>query len=239
MFFARENLCIAKAVKSEEGNTLSQLVVASKRFLLVLYTTALVWQSSFAGATLARVAQTWWQNRTTIVLLTAVNTTITTVNEAVSRTIQAPIAGSRARYGFVVSTPSGGLTIHRQSLINIAMTIIVSLFGGPVFFFAHRRNRFAFFCLLGLTASVLAQLMVSHWRDGQFLIDQRRLLFDLGYMVSIKYGLFELGRRPILSARQSNVWQKGLAQIGSIRILQDLFTTLIKVGLLNAFRFHG
>lgn len=166
-------------------------------------------------------------------MLAGINTVITTTNEFISRTIQTPITGSKHKYGFLVQSRSGGRTINMQSLINILMTLIVSLFGGPVFFIKSRMQRFIYFASFGLVASIAAQATAGILRDGVIFFAASRMMFDLCYTCSFKYAMFEFGRKPIVKLKQK------VFKVSFIRINQDLFTTLFKVGLLNALGFHG
>jgi hypothetical protein len=167
-----------------------------------------------------------------IVSLTLVNTAITTASEVGSRTI---ISGLNGAYdsSFIVKGPDGLQHVHRQSLINILMTILASLLGGPIYFITRRHHRFLFFISFGVFNSILAQSLSSIFIDGLLLIVRRRLVFDFIYNASIKFILFEYVRPYLLKHRAS----PGL--ILGFRITQDFLTTSIRVVILNILKLSG
>lgn len=175
----------------------------------------------------------WWENRSTIFLLTAINTTLTSTNEFVSRSLSESLSDSNKNNGFFVRE-SGSVRIHQQSLINIFMTLFASLLGGPVYFFSRTRHRFVFFLSFGLFNSVLSQQLAGLLGMGHlFFFSGPRILFDLFYMITVKFTLFEFYRPLVLK------WRNRVIITSSIRISQDFFTTLLRVGLLNFFGFKG
>lgn len=187
---------------------------------------------SFSGLTSAvnTWLLTWRMNRTSIILLTSVNTGLTVVSEMLSREISVKVSGKK-EFGFFVK--SQRTTIHRQSLINIFMTIIASLFGGPVYFFQKRVYRFLFFLHFGLLNSFISQVFSGLLRDGRFMFAGARLIFDVIYSGTIKYFIFERGREYIISFQQS------ITKIGGLRAFQDFLCTFFRVFILNALGFKG
>jgi len=175
----------------------------------------------------------WWINRERIVILAFVNTLVTFTYEAIVRSLLAPMMIESASYHFLVITETGGWMINQQSLNNVFMTIFASLMGGPVYFIKSRFNRFLFFGGFGCFNSVLSQCVTSIIRFGGIQIFVARLTFDLIYNGTLKYFIFELGRKKLANPKTSI---KGL---GAVRITQDFSTTCMRVGLLNFFGFRG
>ncbi len=176
-------------------------------------------------------SQHWVANRSSILMLTAANTTITAVTEASARSLW-PMVTGQEEHGFLVG--EGHETrIHSQSLISILMTLFASLIGGPVYFLRLRTHRFLFFACFGLFNSVLAQSLISLAREGIVLLLARRLLFDLVYNGSFKFILFETTRRAILHRR------KCFFSLTTIRGLQDFLTTCFRVAMLNLIGLKG
>ena len=168
----------------------------------------------------------WWENRQSIVLLTAINTSITAASEFTARSV---LRGER----FFPSVPRGSFRIHKQSLINIFLTFFASLFGGPVFFFRTPLARFAFFSLFGLLNSFVAQSVISLLGGMSSTLSRSRLIFDLVYGSTIKFLVFEWGRRFVLQMRHCAV------QLTSFRVTQDFLSTLLRVAFLNLLGFKG
>lgn len=176
----------------------------------------------------------WWTNRSAIVLLTTVNTTLTGVNEYIIRTSTTKLVHKNEDYGFVLKdSVTGQWHIHQHSLINILMTLFASLLGGPVHFFKKRWTRYTFFLGFGLFNSFLSQslsfLIIGSVGTAMF----SRLMFDFVYMGTIKFGMFELGRPFILKLRRRFIG------LGFIRVVQDFLTSMLRVGMLNYFGFKG
>ncbi|MGE0615499.1 MAG: hypothetical protein AB7P04_07650, partial [Bacteriovoracia bacterium] len=123
------------------------------------------------------------------------------------------------------------------SAINIWMTFFASTVGGPIFFFQNVRSRYLAFLLFGACNTFVSQVMVyctlGAGFAGMSMVDPLRLLFDVAYMGSVKYGMFELFRRPILKSRNN------AARIGIFRIGQDFLSTFLRVSMLNLFGFKG
>lgn len=161
-----------------------------------------------------------------------INTTITGMSEIGSRTVVSTITGTYNE-GFFVKTTTGEQRIHRQSLVNIVMTLLASLLGGPVYFISTRLNRFLFFITFGVFNSVLAQSMSSFFIEGVMLIIGRRLMFDFFYNASFKFLLFEYVRPFLLRHRTSPV------KVIGFRIGQDFFTTCFRVVILNILKLSG
>lgn len=174
----------------------------------------------------------WTTHRSMILSLTVVNTAITTVSELGSRSIVATLSGAPENK-FLVKTPEGKERIHRQSVINIMMTILASLLGGPIYFIGRRYYRFLFFITFGVFSSLLAQSLSSLFIDGFLFIIQRRLIFDFFYNASVKFILFEYVRPYLLKHRTSP------ALVVGFRISQDFLTTCFRVVILNILRLSG
>lgn len=174
----------------------------------------------------------WTTHRTMILTLTAVNTAITTVSELGSRSIITSLSGAPENK-FLVKTPDGKERVHRQSIINIMMTILASLLGGPIYFIGRRQHRFIFFISFGVFSSILAQSLSSLFIDGFLFIIQRRLIFDFFYNASVKFILFEYVR-PYLLKHQTSP-----ALVVGFRISQDFLTTCLRVVILNILRLSG
>ena len=170
---------------------------------------------------------TWWLNKKRILTLAVVNTALTIFNEAVFRTIS---TSPGSEYAFLVQSASG-LSIHRQSLINICMTIFASLFAGPVYFLATMRSRFLFFVSFGVFNSFVSQGVTSMFLGGNTPLIWQRLTFDLFYNGSFKFLIFELGRDKLAHAKTKLRW------IGSLRLGQDFLLAAIKISILNFFHF--
>lgn len=176
-------------------------------------------------------AEHWAANRSSILMLTAANTTITAATEAGARSLW-PMVTGQEEHGFLVGEGTD-TRIHSQSLISILMTLFASLIGGPVYFLRQRTHRFLFFAGFGLVNSVLAQSLISVARDGMVLLMAQRLWFDLAYNGSFKFFLFETTRRSILLRR------KCFFSVTTIRGTQDFLTTCFRVAMLNLIGLKG
>lgn len=208
----------------------------SKLSRILVFLIALVNVLFSSGSTVfQRWSHIWWEQRGSIALFTTVNVSITTINEMVARTIvpEPPSEGQKLQYGFFVFDPKGAVHIHRQSLVNIFMTLFASLFGGVVFFIKRQRNRYLFFIGFGLMSSLLSQSLGSIFRDGLMAIAGARLIFDLFYCGTLKYAVFEWVRWPLLKVRCDFV------KVFLIRYGQDLVLTVAKVLVLNLLQFSG
>jgi hypothetical protein len=174
----------------------------------------------------------WTTNRSTILFLALINTSLTTGSEIASRSVIAAIS-QRHQDGFLVKTATGRERIHRQSAINIVMTLLATLLGGPIYFITRRLHRFIFFITFGIFNSVLAQSFTSIFIEGLFLIVGRRLFFDFAYNASIKFLLFEFVRPYLLKHRQSAF------KVTLLRVSQDFITTSFRVVILNILKLSG
>jgi len=217
---------------------MATMAAFGRRLWIAVYTLVMTAQGvgfEAASVGMVRWANQWWLNRQSIVMLTAVNTTLTTGMEFVSRSIaeQWHPAEERNDYAFIVAEPDGSQSINRQSIVNIWMTFFASLLGGPVYFFRRRLHRFWFFIGFGCANSYMSQLAGHYVRDGLLAIATSRLLFDIIYNGTFKFMMFEWLRRPIVAA------QTNFLRIGSFRVLQDLLTTLFRVVVLNVLGFKG
>jgi hypothetical protein len=210
-----------------------QVVVAEGRRIFLLIYASLAMSSSvlFVGPTSAWL-EYWAANRASIVMFTAVNTAVTSLSEIGSRTILPAITG-HTNESFFVQNPAGVRSIHRQSLINIFMTLFASLLGGPVYFIKRRRSRFLFFFLFGCFNSVLSQGLSSFLRDGIMSIVITRLAFDFFYNGSVKFYMFEYTRPFLLRFRRSYL------HVGGIRVTQDFVTTFFRVSMLMLLGLKG
>jgi hypothetical protein len=180
-------------------------------------------------------AASWWENRSSVVVFTLINSGLTATTELFSRQVTAAVHSDGDKNQFIVRDQQGGLHIHHQSLINILMTCIASLLGGPVYFFKRPRNRWLFFMGFGVFNSVLAQSMLGIFRSLPLFVDPHRVLFDLCYSGTLKFLMFEVGRGTIVRLRH----HKSVARVGLIRVTQDFAMSMIRVTLLNILRFRG
>lgn len=209
------------------------IVAHGRRLFVLTYTSLVLSQGTPIRVGIAAWSNCWWGNRAPIVMLTVINTGITTSMEIVSRSVAAPFTHNADNYHFLVADEKGNTTINRQSLINIWMTFFASLLGGPVYFFKKRWSRFLFFITFGAFNSVLGGCMSSFIRDGFMKIFPRRILFDFIYSGTLKFFTFEVMRSPILAVRGSPFG------VGALRVGQDFFNTLVRVLVLNWFGFRG
>lgn len=175
-------------------------------------------------------AGSWWVNRSSIVTLTVVNTAITAFSEFGSRTLLADDKVNPEQK-FFVTNKHGHTEIHKQSIVNIIMTIFASVLGGPVYFIRRRWPRFMFFLSFGAMNSAASQMLAHAITDGYLAITLGRFVFDLCYNGSIKFFMFEFARPAILRFR------KNVMGLGIVRVTQDFLTTLSRVGILNWFGF--
>jgi hypothetical protein len=193
---------------------------------------------SYLWRGIAQFASIWGSNKVAILHLTVVNIMTTFVMEALIRTILAKLFQNGAGYEFLVHG-GDGYHLNRQSLTNLWITGLTSIFGGPVFFIAGRRHRYLFFVVFGLCVSFLSQgfaflslgLPLAGALRGAFL---SRLAFDFFYTASFKFALFELARTPLLASPP-----RVSLRVGAIRLTQDFTTTLIRVSLLNLIGLKG
>ncbi|MCX6117132.1 MAG: hypothetical protein NT027_06300 [Proteobacteria bacterium] len=212
---------------------MTTLVAYSRRFFALTYTSLMLTTGTPIRVGMSAWAQCWVANRSSIVMLTAINTSITVGMEVVTRSVSAPLTSSSEDFHFLVEDAYGVTTINRQSLINIWMTFFASLLGGPVYFFKSRWSRFAFFAGFGAFNSVLGGCMSSIIRDGMIAILPLRVLFDFVYSGTFKFASFELLRSPILSRRSRPL------RVGILRVTQDFFNTFFRVIVLNVLGFKG
>ena len=212
---------------------MSTLVASGRRIFIYAYTSLLLSQGTPIRVGILAWSSCWWSNRSPIIMLTVINTGITTGMEIVTRSVSAPLTSSADDYHFLVKNENGGTSINRQSLINMWMTFFASLLGGPVYFFKRRWSRFAFFVGFGGFNSILGGSMSSLIRDGIITLFPKRILFDLVYCGTFKFLTFELMRSPILAVQSSAV------SVGALRIGQDFCNTLFRVMILNALKFKG
>jgi hypothetical protein len=208
---------------------MATVIASGKRFGLILFSVLTLGQTT-ATAPVLRWAASWWLNRSSIIVLASVNTAITTASELVSRELLAQ-GSNNSDQRFFIKHDDGRLTVHRQSLVNIFMTIFASLLGGPIYFIRKRWNRFMFFISFGAMNSASSQMLAHLAYDGTIALSLGRFAFDLFYNGTLKFWMFEFARPAILRFRKS------LVGIGSIRVTQDFLTTLFRVGMLNWFGF--
>jgi hypothetical protein len=210
-------------------------VFAAGRKLRLAVATLLALQAFAPGAWLAQWGSVWMQNRSRILTLSAINVGITTVSEAASRSMAVAIAGSDARpdTAFFVSERPGLRAINRQSLINILMTLFASLAAAPAMFLVRRRHRFLFFLGFGLMSSYVSQIVAALFLKAPLVHLGRRLLFDFGYLVAVKFLAFELFRGGLVH-RDRRFFRLVLS-----RAQQDGVTTFLRVSLLNLLGFRG
>jgi hypothetical protein len=179
-----------------------------------------------------RWAQIWKDHGQFLIQLALINTALTLLNETVVRELISHLgAGSElfSHMGFFQSSSqSYGFAINRQALINIGMTLGASLFGGPVFFFNQARSRFLFFVVFGFFNSAFFQTISWILLSGEHeVIQASRLLFDVAYLVTIKFWMFERFRMPIQFALRRPL------RLGFLRIQQDFLLTALRVLLLG------
>jgi hypothetical protein len=174
----------------------------------------------------------WKLHRSTILFLALVNTSLTTVSEISSRTVISILSESHNE-AFIVKSSDGRERVHRQSLINIVMTLIASLLGGPVFFITSRLNRFVFFISFGTINSLLSQALSTYVMEGVALVLMRRLVFDFAYNASVKFILFEFVRPFLLRHRDS------ASKVLAFRVGQDFMTTSLRVLILKILKLSG
>jgi hypothetical protein len=216
-----------------QRDAMTTLVTYGRRLFLYTYTSLVLSQGTPIRSAMVAWSSCWMANRSAIVMLTAVNTSITIGMEVVTRSVSAPLTAQSEDYHFLVKDKSGLTTINRQSLINIWMTFFASLLGGPVYFFTSRWSRFFFFAGFGAFNSFMGGCISSLIRDGILAILPRRILFDLIYSGTFKFISFEVMRSPIL-LRRSRPFRVGLLRVG-----QDFVNTLIRVIVLNVLGFKG
>ncbi len=174
----------------------------------------------------------WVEHKESLMILTVINTGLTTVSEVGSRVVVPAIRGVK-NDGFIVVTPEGNHRIHRQSLINIVMTILASILGGPVYFLAQRWHRFLFFISFGVFNSIMSQGISSMMIEGTMFIMVRRIYFDFFYNATIKYFMFEY-IRPYLLRHKSEV-----KMVLTFRVIQDFLTTCVRGAILGLINLKG
>jgi hypothetical protein len=203
------------------------MIASGKRFAVLLFSVITLGQTT--ASPIALWATSWWVNRASIMTLAAVNTAITATSEFVSRSVLASAADQPEDHFIVVE--NGAKTVHRQSIVNMIMTLIASILGGPIYFIRRRWHRFMFFISFGAMNSIVAQMGAHMIRDGVLTFTLGRFLFDFCYNGTIKFSMFEFARPIILRFRKS------ISGIGIVRVSQDFLTTIFRVGLLNWFGF--
>ncbi len=207
--------------------------IAARRFGVALYMLLTLGQGALLSTGVQAWADSWWLYRGRIISLAVVNVAITTGNEIVSRSVFSSLASEHGDQSFLIEEPSGSTRIHRQSAINILMTLFASLMGGPVYFFKRRSARYLFFIGFGLLNSALCQTLTSWMSSAGGGIHGARLGFDLFYNGTVKYLIFEAFRPALLGVHL------GWLGTGVLRVGQDFFTSLIKVFFLNEMGFKG
>lgn len=205
--------------------------IVVKRLTALIYVIYSLTPAMPVGTFFVRWSQHWVQNQSTILKLTAINTSITFSTEVVTRTVLSRGRFNQKHFKFFAGQGNFFQRINRQSLINIFMTLLASLMGAPVYFFKRRRFRFTFFLSFGVFLSVFAQGLVGLIKDGSLALHINRLLFDISYCATLKFTLFEFFRRPILKAKFLRMFY--------LRGKQDILTSFIRNFLLNLFNLRG
>ncbi|MGE0615376.1 MAG: hypothetical protein AB7P04_07025 [Bacteriovoracia bacterium] len=177
--------------------------------------------------------QSWWTNRSSILLLTGVNVTITTASEFISRSIAAPMTSEPENNTFILTSPDGHYRIHRQSMINIFMTLFASVLGGPIYFILKRRHRFQYFMAFGVVNSLMSQGLLAMISSGAAVITFTRLAFDLVYNGTVRFFMFEVVRPLIVQ------WKDEFILLSAARVGQDFLTTLLKIAVLCVIGLRG
>ncbi len=176
----------------------------------------------------------WVANSSKILTLTAINTAITTTSEVVSRTLLNKTVQKDNSYAFLTRGDGHFISrINHQSLISIIMTIVISLLGGPIYFFKRRSERLLFFVLMGSGCSIFAQNVLV-MTTGTYLFNMTRLWFDLIYNATFKFFMFEFYRKPLVKTKSTKLFS-----LFGIRIKQDVVTSSVKNFILNALRLKG
>lgn len=169
----------------------------------------------------------FWAHRMQIVELTVVNAAITTGMEYSSRTLGHGLLGKDDEQAFLVPDGLGGHRLHRQSLINILMSIVGSILGGPAYFFNRRGLRFAFFVGFGILNSFIGQGLACIILSDVFILEGRRVFFDLFYSGTFKFGIFEFLRGPIVRSHGK------VFRLAFFRFNHKFWTTFFKVQLID------
>lgn len=185
-----------------------------------------------------RFQRLWWKNRVEIMHLMAVNVVTTLVMEAVVRGLIVKHFNGDAAYDFFVQGTSG-YHVNQQSVTNVWITALTSLFGGPVFFIESLGQRFVFFIFFGSAVSIIGQtlstfIVGTHLMVASYAVFLKRLMFDFVYNGTIKFAFFEMARKRILVHKPRFSFRTG-----KVRFTQDFATTLIRVSLLNFFGLKG
>lgn len=213
---------------------MSRIMALGKRASLFAFTTLSLLNFSALGTFVGKWGHYWSANSGKIVMLTFVNTGITTGTEFVSRSILSKGVHKQNHFKFITSNEGPWYRhINQQSLINIWMTFFASLLGAPVYFFRKRWNRFAFFVGFGTFNSFLSQGLLSmSGITTAYIISYQRLLFDFLYNGSIKFCMFEFFRKPIAA-------HCSIFKLTYLRGKQDLITSFMKNIILNILGFRG
>lgn len=211
---------------------MDQVLLQGRRLFVTLYTLLSIGGYRYIVSPQITWINHWWENRSSIVMFAAVNTSITTLSEMGSRLITVSVTHQKDQ-GFFITDERGERHIHRQSVINIFMTLVASLLGGPVYFLVTRRKRFMFFIAFGAFNSLLSQSLSFILRGEAVRWMSKRLLFDLAYNASIKYHMFEF-MRPVLLRYRGHI-----GKVWIIRVTQDFLTTLARVLVLGLLGLKG
>jgi hypothetical protein len=167
-------------------------------------------------------------NKEKILLLVFVNALLTFAIEAVLRGYLLSNLFNNQDNQLLVQGGSG-LLLNKQTFINITMTMIATLLGGPVYFYKSRKARLLYFMIFGVINSCFAQ-SISHYIFQYSLNDfTKRLGFDFIYSLCIRFSMFEFFRKEVLRAQTS------LFKILFARSKQDVLTALVRVIVLNLF----
>lgn len=169
------------------------------------------------------------QNSRTILSLTVVNVLLTVLNEFAGRTLYTGLHWASSREAFIVWDSMGEWTIHRQSMVNILMTLFLSLAGGPIHFLKSAKHRFLFFGAMAVVVSVLSQFSIWLLIASTAVISLKRVTFDLLYSSAVKYPAFEIVRPWVLKHRKS------FFLLLVLRYSQDFTLSMVRIGLLILF----
>lgn len=169
------------------------------------------------------------QHKRTIELL-LINLTLTLGMELLWRESLFWLGMATEEMRFLVPQDSG-LTLNRQSMINLAMTGLATIIGTWVFFTKTLLARFIGFVSTGLLLSIFAQTIVNLSFANPTLVENDRILFDVFYGATVKFFAFECSRK-LLIARDS-----AYRKLFGVRLAQDATTSLVKVSLLNTLAF--
>jgi hypothetical protein len=163
------------------------------------------------------------ENGLQLVKLGVVNVFITFASEAFFRELVYRHISPSSKIS-LLGLHSGTYILNKQVFISCSMSFFASIFGGIVYFLMHRKNRWFYFVGFGIVncafCQALGSVLLPYSTEGFF----QRIVFDSVYSATLRFGSFELFRRPILNTSFR------LIPLFGWRLAQDFLLSAFRIG---------